>query len=205
MIGIVYAALAVVAGFGLEHTTTLKPGASAAELPSFVTTHSGLGGDVIAASVVLLVLLVFAAVLRRLVAGAGDLVASLVGWSASAAVGTMLVGLGATAGMVQLPARTSASSMEALWRTAIGAQELACFPLALLMGAAAAGIWRSGALPRGVAVASLALAGVELGAALVPFARGAGHFDAVGPLPSIAWGLILGASLLLARRTAKEG
>ena len=206
-LGLAFAVLAVMVGFGLEHITStaagvqsLQPDASGTSIANYVRANAmPANAALVLEGVLALLLICFTASLLEHLTSPGKATAAfgrLVTGSSVLTASVLLAGQIASEAMVNITPRDDVQSIRVLWQFAYGMEATVCLPLGFLMIATGVVIWASRRLPRWVAVVSLILGLLEI---TVGTATGG-----PGPAPAALWALILAGPLFLERKRAER-
>lgn len=203
VLGFLFAVLAVMIGFGLEHITSdaagnqaLPGGSTGAALARYITAHQGeFNTALILQGLVVVLLLFFIASLHEHLSRSGRPMSpfgQLMLGSSFLTASILLVGQIASIAMVDVTPRDDTQSIRALWQFSFAMEATVSLGFGLLFIAVGAAIWRTKALPVWLAAFSIVLGSAEW----VTGAAAGGP----GPIGPAVWAIVVSGTMLVERR-----
>jgi hypothetical protein len=207
-LGLLFAVLGVMVGYGLYHTTSdasgnqaLPSDASGAFLAKYITVHeSEFNTSLVAGGLLVLFLVFFAVALsehfsssERPLRPFGELMLG----AAFLASALLLVVEMVEFAMIDVTPRDDTQSLRVLWQLAYAGEVPVAFALGLLITVTGVAAWRTRALPRWIAVFSLIGGAVQI--TLGPI------FGGGGPAGVSLWAIVISGALFVERKRATKG
>lgn len=210
LVGLALAISALFSGYSLswEYPSESSPTMSASEIARFIAANrGGLGLNLFLEGLTAILLVVFAGLIRNLIAttrGSDGLIERLFFAAAVLAAAVDLsVGLTTGIALVQFASSSATTSLATLWMLNFADMIVIGFPLAFMLGTATVMIWRTRVVARWIAVVSGLAAVLELIAAIASMNPQAGLQL---PFWLVAWALVVSGGLVVERhRTPAPG